>query len=124
MTFTKPEKIILIFLAVSLFAGSAVLHLRYLRARHDITIVKNGFAARSSLSKIQKELDESQRVDINTAALDKLVNIPGIGDTLASEIIKYRDSNGPFLLETDLLKVKGIGKKKFEKMRKYIKVGD
>jgi len=124
MTFTKPEKIILIFLAVSLFAGSAVLHLRHIRARHDITIVKNGLSARSSLGEVQKELDESRKVDINNADLDKLVNIPGIGNTLASGIIEYRDANGPFLLETDLLKVKGIGEKKFEKMREYIKVGE
>lgn len=124
MTFTKPEKFILILLSVSLLAGSAVLHLRHVRARHDITIVKNGLPARSSLGEIQKELDESRRVDINSATFEKLVNIPGIGNTLASEIIGYRDSNGPFLLETDLLKVKGIGEKKFEKMRKCIKVGD
>lgn len=59
-------------------------------------------------------------VSINTADLDELVLIPGIGKTTAQNIIDYRDSNGFFQSVDDLLRVKGIGVKTLEKIREYI----
>ncbi|MBR0473680.1 MAG: ComEA family DNA-binding protein [Erysipelotrichaceae bacterium] len=59
-------------------------------------------------------------VSINTAGLDELVLIPGIGKTTAQNIIDYRDSNGLFQSVDDLLRVKGIGVKTLEKIREYI----
>ena len=63
------------------------------------------------------------KLDINTATLDELIELPGIGEVKAREIIKYRTEHGPFTSVDDLIKVKGIGKKTLEKLRKYIKVG-
>lgn len=60
-------------------------------------------------------------VDINIASLNELQALPGIGPKLADAIIKSRESDGPFLKPSDLLRVKGIGTKKLEKMMPYLR---
>ncbi|MBX7042826.1 MAG: helix-hairpin-helix domain-containing protein [Ignavibacteria bacterium] len=60
-------------------------------------------------------------VDLNTAGATELEGLPGIGGATALRIIEYREKNGKFRNATDLMKVKGIGKKKFEKLRHLIK---
>ena len=65
----------------------------------------------------------SSLVDINTASLDELDTLPGIGPTLAQAIIDYREQNGPFLAIEDIIFVPGIGDAKFEAIKDYITVG-
>lgn len=54
--------------------------------------------------------DRSGRVDLNSASLDALVTLPGIGSTKANSIISYRDQHGPFPSVDVLMEVKGIGR--------------
>lgn len=60
-------------------------------------------------------------IDINSAEISELTELPGIGESIAARIKEYRDKNKKFGNINELLKVKGIGKKKFEKIKKYIK---
>lgn len=55
-------------------------------------------------------------VHINTATLDELCALNGVGPKLAEKILGVRESNGPFKTPDDLKKVPGIGKKKLEKL--------
>ena len=48
------------------------------------------------------------------------MKLPGIGETAAERIIAFRQENGPFKNNTELLKVKGIGKKKLEQIKPYL----
>jgi len=64
-----------------------------------------------------------EKVNINTAAVDDLVTLPGIGKSYAQRIVEYRDKNGPFKKVEDLLNVRGIGEKTFERIRDRITVG-
>lgn len=61
-------------------------------------------------------------IDINVATLDEWIKIPGIGEKTANLILDYRMDNGEFKSIEDLKKVKGIGDKKLEKLRVYLKI--
>jgi len=63
------------------------------------------------------------RVDINTATVSELVALPGVGQALAQRIVEYREQNGPFTAPEQLMNVRGIGEKSFEKLRDHLSVG-
>ena len=65
------------------------------------------------------DVSESDLVNINTASVDELKTLKGIGDTLANNIIEYRKNNKFSSIE-DILNVNGIGKSKFEAIKEYI----
>ena len=58
-------------------------------------------------------------VNINTATLDELKTLNGIGDVIAERIIEYRSSNA-FKSKEDIMSVKGIGKGIYEKIKDHI----
>ncbi|MCX7736405.1 MAG: helix-hairpin-helix domain-containing protein [Candidatus Kapabacteria bacterium] len=71
-------------------------------------------------SRQKKELP-SGKININTASITELMKLPGVGEATAQKIIEYRKNN-PFNKPEDIMNVKGIGEKKFEKMKPYIVV--
>lgn len=62
----------------------------------------------------------SSHINVNTATLEELVALPGIGEVIAKRIIEYRETHGPFRRPEDLLEVKGIGPKKLEKIKDLV----
>jgi competence protein ComEA len=62
-------------------------------------------------------------ININTATSEQLQEVPGIGPATAEKILQMRKSYGAFKSVDDLLSIKGIGKKRLDKMRKYLTVG-
>jgi len=64
----------------------------------------------------------TRQIDLNKASAEELATIPGIGEALARRIVEFREKEGPFRRVEDLMKVKGIGEKSFQKMRSHIKV--
>lgn len=61
-------------------------------------------------------------VNINTASSAQLQSLPGVGPTTADRIVDYRRQNGPFKKPEDLMKIKGIGPKTFEKMKDNVSI--
>lgn len=59
-------------------------------------------------------------ININTADLDSLQRLPGIGKVKAEAIIEYRESIGGFKTKEEIKKVRGIGEKTFEKIKDLI----
>ena len=62
------------------------------------------------------------KVNLNTAPLDELQKLPGVGTAIAQRIIDFRKMNGPFKKIEDLMKVRGIGEKTFLKFKDMLTV--
>ncbi|MEI3529971.1 MAG: helix-hairpin-helix domain-containing protein [Bacilli bacterium] len=68
----------------------------------------------------EKKENISFPISINKANKEELMNLPGIGESKANAIIKYRDENGNFDKIEDIINVSGIGELVFEKIKEYI----
>ena len=63
-----------------------------------------------------------QRIDLNSATVEQLISLPGVGQSKAKAIVKYREEMGPFLEVAQLTQVKGIGEKMLSKIERYVSV--
>ena len=68
----------------------------------------------------KKHLPAEESIDINKADASTLESLPGIGPKTAEKILLYRKIFGKFLKKEDIKKVKGIGEKKYNSIKKYI----
>ena len=72
---------------------------------------------------VLKLFSSENRCDINSASLADLVSLPGIGESIAQDIVNYRKVNGNFKTIEELKNIKGIGDKKYNEIKDLIKVG-
>lgn len=87
-------------------------------ASGDTIIAKETFFP---VAKKEIEPNKPLLVNINTASRVELARLPGVGDKTAQKIIKYREKSA-FASPGDIMKIKGIGPKKFEKMKAFIAI--
>jgi competence protein ComEA len=64
------------------------------------------------------------KVNINTATVEQLTTLPGVGPKLAARVVEYRQKAGSFRSTQELMNVKGIGEKNFAKIEAYLTVGE
>ncbi len=73
-----------------------------------------------------KETDESvlgtTLININTAGINELMTLSGVGEAKAKAIIEYREKNGSFKSIEDIKNVSGIGEAAYQKIKDYITV--
>ena len=120
---TKLERLergILIFLVSALILALAVSALRKARPPVRVTIEK------FNTEEYKTALDDGdsmsyQKIDINSADVEELMKIKGVGETIAARIVEYRDRNGSFSSIDDIKNVKGVGVALFEKIKRRIK---
>lgn len=78
-------------------------------------------AAAAAKEKSQRQADDAPRVELNSAGVEELCTLPGIGPKKAEAIIAYRERQ-PFTRVTQLLRIKGIGARTLERLRPFIYV--
>jgi competence protein ComEA len=62
------------------------------------------------------------RININTAAIDDLTRLPGVGPTLAERIVEHRRKNGPFRRPPELIAVKGMNARLYRQIAPLIRI--
>ncbi len=65
---------------------------------------------------------QDEKININTASLEQLKQLSGIGDAKAQAIIDYRNEHGPFETISDIMKISGIKEAAFNKIKDFIQV--
>jgi competence protein ComEA len=81
-----------------------------------------GFAAAADRAPARKAAPAA-KVDINSAGVEALSTLPGVGAKLAARIVAYRKQQGPFKTTQELMNVRGIGEKNFARLEAYLTVG-
>lgn len=66
--------------------------------------------------------DTSGKINLNTASLEQLMEIPGVGESKARAILEYRETNGGFSSIEEVMNIEGIKEGVFSKMKEYIVV--
>lgn len=66
---------------------------------------------------------DGELININTATLEELDSLPGIGPTIAQRIIDYRTENGAFSTIDEIMDVSGVGPATFDEIKDLITVG-
>lgn len=72
----------------------------------------------------QKKKLPAKPIDLNTATIEQLEQLPGIGPATAQAIVDFRRKSGPFQRVEDLLAVRRISEARFKKLRPYITVNE
>jgi len=61
-------------------------------------------------------------VNVNTATVEQLQTLPGVGPATARDIVRYREKSGPFRRVEELLIIRGMSKKKLARIKLYVRV--
>ena len=143
LNFTRQERIVIYFLVVTLGVGAVLRLVRNQRIEKQLT-PNRFYEEEQQFIKITEQINsdslqfvdkdnstpESSGVDtltegivvvvnlvnLNTAGVNELSKLPGIGPAIAERIKDYRDRNGPFKNKSDIVLVKGIGKKLYTRI--------
>jgi competence protein ComEA len=67
-----------------------------------------------------KKKPPAKPLNLNAATAAQLEQLPGVGPTIAKAIVRFREKSGPFKRVEDLLAIRGITKKRLEKLRPYV----
>lgn len=120
---TKTRLLLLFMTAcflAALFALYRTASVRETGTDYTITITRRAHdAVTPEVSTPGKDL---AMININTATLDELQTLPGIGAVIAQRIIDYRAENGAFTAVDQLLNIKGIGEATLDKFRDRVSV--
>ncbi len=110
----KPQ-ILVSFLVVLVLAGGA-----FYASRVSEQAPRVVYSA--SLEEVVDEANQPLLVNINTADVGELEELPSVGPATAQKIAEYRESNGMFRSVDDLEEVSGIGPKTLEKIKPFAEV--
>ena len=114
------ERGLILLIAAALLASGAVFYATRPRPAAEPTRVP---IVLGNVTVIRPTFHDPRKVDPNTAAVDELVRLPGIGEVLAARIVAYREEHGPFASVDGLLAVSGIGPVVLDGIRALVEIG-
>jgi len=131
LSLTKTERNVILFLVVTMLAGAGI---RFYQAAFpslpqfdyhasDSTFAALNAAPEDSAGTVpmsETSIQESGKLNVNTATKMQLMDLPGIGEVTAQRILKYREETGKFNTIEDLRAVKGMSKNKLEHLKPMI----
>jgi competence protein ComEA len=79
-------------------------------------------SAGAAIAAAQKK-PPAKPINLNTATIEQLEQLPGVGPVTAKDIIQFRNKSGQFRSVNDLLAIRRISKARLEKIRPYVTVG-
>lgn len=103
-----------------LFAAIAAAGTVIERFEKDAFVAETVAVDDGALYMSEKESVIEGKININSAGIEELDKLRGIGKAMSERIIKYREENGPFMSIEEIMKVSGISEKKFEDIKDFI----
>ncbi len=138
--FTSQEKLVIRFLMISMLLGLLIGIARQKIILNDnrIDMMNSSLLSldqKKTDSKTEKSMLNQKRgtvenpielsaeiININTATKEELLTLPKIGPVTAERIIRFREDFGQFQALEDILKVKGVGPKTFDRIKPFITI--
>ncbi len=112
LSLTRQEKLILIFLAVTILSGVCI----------NYALKKQPALSRFYKCSVFESDARPLNININNATKQEFIQLPGVGEKIALRIIQYRKIHDGFKAKEELKNIKGIGENKFKKIEQYIKL--
>ncbi|MCX7757916.1 MAG: helix-hairpin-helix domain-containing protein [candidate division WOR-3 bacterium] len=123
----RKEKLALILLSLTLCVGIIINYIKTKRIQETNKLVislKDSISAKendsSTTNNNSVKSSRNLLVNINTADAKELEALPGIGPVIAQRIVEYRKQNGYFKAKEEILRIKGIGPKKYQAIKDKI----
>ncbi|MGC8797276.1 MAG: ComEA family DNA-binding protein [candidate division WOR-3 bacterium] len=109
----RRELVVVIFLSAVFLSGALINTYKKWQLRRQLATLPVALS-------YPAEVQTDTLIDINTATIEQLDALPGIGPVLAQRIIAYRERHGGFKDVNELRKISGIGPKRFAAIRELI----
>lgn len=124
----SKERVVLIFLIAVLLAGTGINYFRRVRRQAQLQAITircraDTTAANRLDSLAPPEPASTGLIDLNSASAAELELLPGIGPAISQRIIEYRKVHNGFKTREELLKVSGIGPKRYAAIKDRVTVG-
>ena len=131
MKMPKTKRYLLLIAVVCVLG---VLTARYIQVNQDYRVREGDISAdwKTKFEQAESEPETSVeteggqnntiKINLNTASKERLMDIPGVGEKRAEDIIQCRESVGKFTKIEELKNIKGLGGKTFEKLKDHVEV--
>ncbi len=128
LALTKTERNVILFLVTTMIIGAGIrLYQAEFRAlpqfnyqASDSTFTVLSAISEDSVNAVSAGIMAGEKLNINIATEQQLIDLPGIGKVTAERILDYRKETGEFTAIEDLIAIKGISRRKLERLSSLI----